>query len=543
MKLQKNFIWILYLFLVAFTLVPAMVGATEAEFFLIDASPSQVRAGETTLLNITLKNLGTEQALRVGVSLDPDDASPIDPIGPVKAQIELAAEGYPSSSFGAVNQAEEIRLTYKIMAKPNASAGTYNVPLKLEWGTASAEKHNQTLYAGITILDMPFASLSIKNIEPEAFSQGEQGYMTITLLNNGQTYVENIELSWSISSSAIKPLKSTEKSFISNLEKGIDVEIPFNIIVSQNATPGIHTLSIDLTYHDSNGNRKSSSYSSALNVLRGIINEIELTISSISLNPGESSEIHFEITNLGSSTVKDVAIVWTTEDNAILPIDKGNRITLKNLEAGAKADLPVNVVAGASYGVYPLTVEVSYYDIFDIKHSNTLAFGVEIGGETAFQVGLQQSSGTSTSFSIGNIGVNPATSVVVSIPQQDGYSVIGQSETFLGNLEPGDFSVASFEIIPRGPVQSGLKVEVSYTGTNGVRQRVTSVVNISGNRSGLGSGAQDFSKATDRNQMFQGMQNRAGSNGGTNYIRIGIGALVAIVLLYLLGKLNRRRKK
>ncbi|GBE56551.1 MAG TPA: hypothetical protein ENH13_02165 [Euryarchaeota archaeon] len=650
MDVNKKGMWIITLFLAVFALAPAIAGATQAEFYLMDASPSQIVAGETMSLNLTLKNLGTTQATRVGVSLDPNDTAPIDSVGPIKIQIEEAAGGYPSSSFGAVNQAEEITLTFRVMAKANASAGTYNIPVLLEWdemglvsGTLDQISRTQTLYAGITILDSPFANLDIENIEPNAFSQGEQGTMTITLLNNGLEDVENIALSWSSAGDAIKPLKGTEKSFISQLQKGAEVEIPFSVIVSQNASAGIHTLTIDLTYYDSNGNRKtasfspsinilsktrqevdvalapvsvtpreqttlnlnvfnndpdivhglvltwstpdnvltplgskdgvyieelapsgeieipldvianknatpgvhtlttdltyydsfgnlkSSSYSSVFNVQREPANELSVALSPISLSPGETSEIKFEISNLGPSTVEDIAIVWTAGDNAILPVKKGNKLSLKQLDAGATAEISVNVLAGASYGVYPLTVEVSYYDMFDSKHSNTLVFGAEIGGGADFQVGLQQSTGTSTSFSIGNIGVNPATSVVASVPKQEGYTVSGPSETFLGNLEPGDFSVASFEIIPRGPSQDGLQIEVSYTGTNGARQSVTSVVNMAmpGNRSTFG----------------QNRQNKAAGNGGTNYIQLGLGALATIALLIILGKFIGRRKK
>ena len=108
MDVNKKGMWIITLFLAVFALAPAIAGATQAEFYLMDASPSQIVAGETMSLNLTLKNLGTTQATRVGVSLDPNDTAPIDSVGPIKIQIEEAAGGYPSSSFGAVNQAEEI---------------------------------------------------------------------------------------------------------------------------------------------------------------------------------------------------------------------------------------------------------------------------------------------------------------------------------------------------------------------------------------------------------------------------------------------------
>jgi hypothetical protein len=547
MKKGVNFTEVFVLFsMISIVFGPSLVAASEAEFYLFDASPLEIRAGESTVLNLTLKNLGTEQALRVGASLDPDDTSPIDPIGIIKTQIEEATEGYPSSSFGAVNQAEEITLSFKVTAKHNATTGTYNVPLTLEWGETEVAggTHYQTLFIGMTVLEAPFASLSIKTIEPTVFMPGEEMTMAFTLLNEGQEEVKDIVLSWSSTDDVITPLGSSNSVYITNLTKGQELEIPVNGIVNQNATPGIHPLSISLTYYDSNENQKTSNFSSAVSILRKLEPEVDVKLSPVVLNPGEKSEVVFEITNLGTSTVRDIVVVWTAQDNAVLPLGSGNRITISSLEVDESITVPVQVVSGFEYGVYTLSLEVYYFDALDEIHENSINMGAVIGGETGFQVSLQQSSETSTSFSIGNIGVNPATSVVATIPPQEGFAVTGASESFLGNLEPGDFSVASFEIVPMGPSLGGLQIEVSYTGTDGARQTITSVVNMpGGNGSAMEFGSEGFQTGSSKNQRFQGGKNSSANNGGSNYITQGVGALAAILVIYLLWKLLGRRKK
>jgi hypothetical protein len=541
MKKEVDYTVVLVMILVISTVVgPSIVTASEAEFFLVDASPIEIRAGETTTLNLTLKNLGTQQAMRVGATLDADDTSPIDPIGPIKTQIEIAREGHPSSFFGAVDQAEEITLSFKITAKYNAPVGTYNVPLKLEWNDAE----EQTVHVGITVLDAVYTSLSVEKIEPTTLIPGSQTAMTFTVVNDGQEEIKDIVLSWSSNDDVIMPMGSSNNVYITNLTKGQELEIPINSIVNPNATTGLHTINIDLTYYDSNGNQKTSTFSSALSVLRKLEQEVEVKLSPILLKPGEQSEVVFEISNLGTSTVRDIVITWAAQDNAVLPLDSSNRITISSLEVDENIIVPVQVVAGFEYGVYTLSLEISYYDELGEIHENSINMGAVIGGGTDFQVSLQQSSETAISFSIGNIGVNPATSVVAIIPPQEGFTVAGASESFLGNLEPGDFSVASFEMVPRGPSPAGLQMEVSYTGTDGARQTIMSVVNMpGGNGSAMEFGSESFQTGSSKNQRLQGGKNPSANNGGSNYIKQGVGAFAAILAIYILWKLLGRRKK
>jgi len=536
-----KYIWISAV-LLAIAFVPSMAAATEAEFFLTGASPAEIMAGETAVLNITLKNMGTEQALRVRVSLDPADTSPIDPVGPIETQIEKGEGAIPSSFFGAVDQAEEITLSYRIAAKYNATRGTYNVPIKLEWANARAEKRNQTLYSGMILLERPIAVLSIKSIEPDALMPGEQAAMTFTLSNEGQETVKDIFLSWSSSDNALRPLGSTDRAYISSLNHSQSLKIPFKVIANQNATAGIHTLSIALSYYDLNNNQKTASFSSALNILRNPEQEINVKINPLSFKPGEKSDVVFEVSNPGASAVRDIAIVWTAQNNALLPLGSDNRITISTLNPNESVKVPVHVTAGLTYGIYPVSIGISYFDQLNEMRERTISSGAVIGGGTDFEVNLQQSAESSTSFSIGNIGINPATAVTVKVPVQDAYAVIGPSALFLGNLDPGDFSVASFQIAPKGQRGKSLKIEVSYTDTTGERQSVSKEVSIGSSDSNMQGFPANVSRQGFASRQAAGA-GAAGNTANTRYILLGLGGLAALGAAYFLWKFLKRKKK
>ncbi len=79
------------------------------------------------------------------------------------------------------------------------------------------------------------------------------------------------------------------------------------------------------------------------------------------------------------------------------------------------------------------------------KSINTTA-GLFVGGETDFDVSFSESDAGEISLSVANVGNNMAYSVKVSVPDQDDYKVSGSSSTIVGNLEKGDYTIASFNV-------------------------------------------------------------------------------------------------
>jgi hypothetical protein len=124
---------------------------------------------------------------------------------------------------------------------------------------------------------------------------------------------------------------------------------------------------------------------------------------------------------------------------------------------------------------------------------------VYVGGGTDFEVAFSESSSGTTSFSIANIGSNPAYSVSVIIPQQEGWTVSGSNSMIIGNLNNGDYTVASFALqsarTRTQPSQTGeqdmpdraqqgsapsseIAVQVAYTDTRGERHTINKKVQL-----------------------------------------------------------------
>jgi len=172
-------------------------------------------------------------------------------------------------------------------------------------------------------------------------------------------------------------------------------------------------------------------------------------IDKSTLVPGKESGLKFTINNVGNAPLRDLTFYWENTDNIILPVGSDNTRYIRYIEIGNGTELDYQVIAdtNAVPGLYKLNLYLSYEDSISNRTNkiSTIA-GVYVGGGTDFEVAFSDNANSQTSFSIANIGSNPASSVSVIIPDQLGWRVSGSSSVIIGNLNKGDYTVASFNL-------------------------------------------------------------------------------------------------
>lgn len=194
---------------------------------------------------------------------------------------------------------------------------------------------------------------------------------------------------------------------------------------------------------------------------------------------------------------------------------------IKYMAAGDSVTVSYSVMAdvNADPGLYTLDVNLSFEDYNSNEKSIHTTAGLFVGGETDFDVSFSESDRGEISLSVANVGNNMAYSVKVSIPDQDGYKVSGSSSTIVGNLEKGDYTIASFDVASSQSVggaeggagapdvtkasdrdenvtsasmdSNSLKVKIEYTDAKGERTTVDKDVELEttdGNMTTQGSG-------------------------------------------------------
>jgi len=372
---------------------------------------------------------------------------------------------------------------------------------------------------------------------PTTVAPGSDGYVQLTLKNVGTVAASNIKVN-GISSD---PYITTSTSGIGNLgalDIGASATSLFKFSVSSTAPSGLYTIRFSINYCE-------DSSCTEINPTAIVTVQAPSTLQITSVEPstlaaGETTTLNFNLANAGADEINNIIFSWQTPNNEILPLGISNRQFIPSLNGGASLTIPVNVSVGSSVspGVYPLTIKMEYSDKSGTKQNTTFSIGIKIGGTTEFDVGVQQVSAGTTSLSIANIGVNPATSVSVSIPEQQNFAVSGASSVFLGTLNPGDFGIANFQISSRSAITNpnvrnitnaarSIAVEISYSDTSGARQSVQKEISLNPSTATTSGNAQ---------------RNTGLLSGNTLYIII---ALIAVVIAFLVWffKLRKRKKK
>ena len=352
--------------------------------------------------------------------------------------------------------------------------------------------------------DTKLIIVSLVNQDPDPAIAGDTVEVRIGVENRGGVPAEDLVLEFvpQYPFIAVTGENNVKKvGTLSAYQYDADMKIiKFKVRVDRDATAGQYEMKIK-EYEEGN-TAVSSTRSINIEVKSKESAEI-IHIDKTTLIPGKETSLKFTINNVGSASLRDLTFSWVNEDNIVLPVGSDNTKYVKYIDVGDSAELDYQVIAdsNAEAGLYKLDLTLVYDDPASDteKEINTIA-GVYIGGGTDFDIAFSETSSGQTSFTIANIGSNPASSVSVIVPQQEGWAVSGSNSMIIGNLNTGDYTVASFALqsaqtrltatsqqedmtqeelmAQRTQTQGYLKIQIAYTDTMGERKLVEKEVSM-----------------------------------------------------------------
>ncbi|WP_321418406.1 COG1361 S-layer family protein [uncultured Methanomethylovorans sp.] len=389
-----------------------------------------------------------------------------------------------------------------------------------------------TVAAASSSVDASGVSVSIMSQTPNPARPGETVELTLSVQNFGNENLKNIVLTaqpeYPFSQVNGESLTKTIPYLNARQDDDEAATVKLKLKVDADVPPG--TYKLDVVSTDSSGSTKTTT----LNIeVRGKEYAQIVTISKSNIDFATEEQLDFVVTNTGSSPLKNMQISWDDSTGTILPVYSSNTKYISYLAANQSVTVSYIVMAdvNANPGLYQLNVTLQVEDYnSDISTISTKA-GLFVGGGTDFDVAFSDNSDGEMSFSVANIGNNEAYSVKVSIPEQDGYTVSGSSSSIVGNLEKGDYTIASFAIAKEGDTQSTsngkssintsetsneLNVLIEYTDSAGQRNTVEKSVQVSGNTTSANSN----------------LQNNSASSSSIVYIIVIAVALAGYVMYY-----------
>ncbi|MFH0875641.1 MAG: COG1361 S-layer family protein [archaeon] len=221
--------------------------------------------------------------------------------------------------------------------------------------------------------------------------------------------------------------------------------VKFKVKTSKDTTAGSYRIPV--LYYEK-GNRVDVPQLFSIDIESKESAEI-IYIDQVELIPGQITPLTFTIHNVGSTTLRELSFKWENGEDIILPVGSDNTKYIKYIEVGDEAKLKFDVIASATADpdLYKLDLTLTYDDPVtgEEKTIETKA-GVYVGGSTDFDITYSGTTSGETSFSISNIGSVAASSVTVRIPDQKAWKVTGSNSVIIGNLNEGDYTIASFTL-------------------------------------------------------------------------------------------------
>lgn len=278
--------------------------------------------------------------------------------------------------------------------------------------------------------------------------------------------------------------------------------VKFMFRINRDATAGSYDLKI---YHYEKDSIAKIQKTFTIDVQNQESAEV-IYIDQVELKPGEITPLRFTINNVGNAPLRDLTFKWENGDDIILPVGSDNTKYIKYIDVGEAANLEYKVIAStnADPDLYKLDLTLTYDDpLTNSEKTINSKAGIYVGGVTDFDVSYSGSSSDGeTSFSISNIGSVSASSVTIKIPNQEGWRVSGTNSVIIGNLNEGDYTIASFNVqrmvararndsqtgiggtFPRtvsSDINSPLILQILYTDSRGIRNTLEKEVTISSN--------------------------------------------------------------
>lgn len=165
-------------------------------------------------------------------------------------------------------------------------------------------------------------------------------------------------------------------------------------------------------------------------------------------NPGEYFDLWVKVKNVGGGAASNAIFELVLEypfslHPDIRPIQKYGVIGTSDDDI-IVLEYKIKVDEDAVEGTYKLTLKTCAENIGNCVFND---FNVTVENvRTDFEVVVQESTAEVVSLAIANTGKNPANSVTVKIPEQENFRAVGVAESIIGNINSGDYTIASFQI-------------------------------------------------------------------------------------------------
>ncbi|WP_123623637.1 COG1361 S-layer family protein [Halorubrum sp. CSM-61] len=368
------------------------VDITDRAQFAVTAVDGAVQAGDTGVVNVTMRNVQNESAREASVT-----ATPVD------ADLTFATDAESTETYVDDWAPDENRtLTYRLDAAADATPRASTLEFDVEYRDAErADATARTVRTGVTPLSRQAFDVTGLNSSLEV---GKDGSFAVEVRNDGPRPVENAVVAFDNEAPAPEGVGAETvpadenvvpretRVTVGDLAVGETATATFDAGIRSDANPGNRTLNLAVRYR---GLDDDVVVSDASDVVVGVTPEREAFAVSLaapsgdeadeggngtgtSVAPGETARYDVVVRNTGSEPVSDVQAKLFVDEPVSSDDDEA---FVTSLDPGEETTLTFEVSAdgGAARKTYAAAVDFRYDDADgDEQLSDTYRLPVEV---------------------------------------------------------------------------------------------------------------------------------------------------------------------
>ena len=319
---------------------------------IVELTPTRVIGGRVSLLTLRIVNVGEAELSDVYAVLD---AKTIQLLNISRFEIGAVAPG----------RGAEVTIAVKAPSVQADTVGSLTVSLywKTPWGTSGASTYTVPIYVSAPL---PEKVVDVY-VEPSTLEAYSFVKLRVVIRNTGSESVRNIVVELK-SLEPLKPMRSIGSVTLGNLAPGETrvIEVP----VAVPDAPGIHQLSLRVSYLDSYGGEHSYSVELVVAVVQRVP-KLTIRAEPQELRSPSVSTVMLRVVNEGGVPIKGVVLRIQPSD--VLGVANSTPISIGDLEPGRAAEIPVTLYVPrvSEVRISRLTVVATYLDPLGGEHSDT----------------------------------------------------------------------------------------------------------------------------------------------------------------------------
>ncbi|MBL7100675.1 MAG: hypothetical protein ISS23_01835 [Nanoarchaeota archaeon] len=330
----------------------------------------------------------------------------------------------------------------------------------------------------------PIVKIASLKYEPYPVEPGSYFDLWLRLDNLGDEEAKNVEVTF-IPQGPFT-ISGASKHVIGKLGGRESAVVKFeNIGVSENAIEGHNELKFEINM---GGGYALNPLTSGITVeIRSVEPLFEITVDTKpeKIPQGGIADINVNLKNTDTSLLKDILVELDLPDN-LIPVGSTVLKKIQKINPGSQETLTFTVTASgdATSKAHQIPLIVRYSDETGYNYSQSDTMGLLVGVEPDYYINLEESdtfrkgSNGEVVLSISNTGPADIKFLTIELLPSDGFVVLSNSKTYVGNLEPDDYETAEFNIYAKKSGDIPLNIELTYRDNYNMKHVTTHAVKL-----------------------------------------------------------------